>query len=182
MQSVSLPQLSSRSRSAICRASPPPSEKPEAVALVADEVARPFDLAAGPLFRAGLVRIDEDDHVLWFVFHHIVADGWSVGILLREAAALYRARLDVGAPLPPADVQYLDFTSWQREWLRGESSKNSGSIGGTRLASPPVLEVAADRPSPPIITYRGSSVPVTVPAELVGSCAASGTSNRRRCS
>lgn len=147
---------------------PAAEREPEAVRLVADEVARPFDLATGPLFRVGLVRIDEDDHVLWFVFHHIVADGWSVGILLREAAALYRARLDVGAPLAPAGVQYLDFSAWQREWLRGEDLEEQRKYWRERLGSPPVLEVAADRSRPPIITYRGSSVPVVVPAELVG--------------
>ena len=140
----------------------------DAARLVAEEVARPFDLAAGPLFRVGLVRIDEDDHLLWLVFHHIVADGWSVGILLREAAALYRARLDMGAALAPLDVQYLDFTAWQRDWLRVEDLEEQRQYWRERLAGPPVLEIAADRPRPPIITYRGSSVPVVVPAELVG--------------
>ena len=146
---------------------PAPERAPAATALLADEVARPFDLEHGPLFRAGLVRLDEHDHVLWFVFHHIVADGWSVGILVREAAALYRARLGVGTPLAPLDIQYLDFTSWQRQWLRTADLEDQRNHWRDRLASPPVLEVAADRSRPPIITYRGSSVPVTVPPELV---------------
>ena len=139
----------------------------EAVRLVALEADRPFDLATGPLFRAGVVRLDEDDHVLWFVFHHIVADGSSVRILVQEIEALYHLRLGVGDMLPAVRMQYLEFASWQRELLKSDALAGQKAYWQRQLADPPVLELPADHPRPPIISYRGSSVPVVIPAELV---------------
>jgi NRPS condensation-like uncharacterized protein len=82
---------------------------------------RPFDLARGPLLRATLVRLDEEDHVLLFNMHHIVSDGWSMQVLVREVSTLYGAFSRGEEPrLPELPVQYADFAVWQREWLSGD--------------------------------------------------------------
>src|SRR5690606_41096467 len=85
-----------------------------------DELARPFDLEQGPLFRAELLRLADDEHVLILGMHHIVSDGWSLGVLTRELGALYTA-FTSGEPSPLEDfeVQYADFAAWQRSWLEG---------------------------------------------------------------
>src|SRR5690606_15068987 len=86
--------------------------------LTHQEAARPFDLARGPLFRAQLFQLDADDHVLLVTMHHIISDGWSVGVLIREVARLYTA-FRQGAPpsLDALPVQYADYAVWQRQWL-----------------------------------------------------------------
>jgi amino acid adenylation domain-containing protein/FkbH-like protein/non-ribosomal peptide synthase protein (TIGR01720 family) len=141
--------------------------KSEAARLIAAEVARPFDLAAGPLFRAGLLRLDADDHVLWLVFHHIIADGWSIGILLREIGVFYRARIGLGGSLPELVIQYLDFTSWQDQRQQDDELEEQRAYWRKRLANPPILEMPADHARPSILEYNGSSVPIFIPAELV---------------
>ncbi|HEV2736834.1 MAG TPA: amino acid adenylation domain-containing protein, partial [Longimicrobiaceae bacterium] len=89
--------------------------------LVADEAGAPFDLARGPLIRGRLVQIGDDDHVLLITMHHIVSDGWSVGVFTRELGALYGAfRQGRPDPLPPLPVQYADYAAWQRRWMEGE--------------------------------------------------------------
>src|SRR5690606_16937596 len=93
---------------------------PEAAALAAAEreVRRPFDLAAGPVFRGRLVEVGTDDHLLVLAMHHTVSDGWSRGVLYREIMALYRAFSEgLTSPLPDLPVQYADFAAWQRRWL-----------------------------------------------------------------
>ena len=88
--------------------------------LAAEEAKRPFDLAVGPLVRARLWRLGEEEHALLLTMHHIVSDGWSLGILTRELAALYGAfRAGCPSPLPDLSIQYADFASWQRDWLTG---------------------------------------------------------------
>src|SRR4029077_18654996 len=83
---------------------------------------RPFDLARDPMLRATALRLGADDHVLLLVLHHIAADGWSMGVVTAEIAALYPAALaGAPSPLPELAVQYADFAVWQREWLRGET-------------------------------------------------------------
>src|SRR5206468_3089700 len=87
----------------------------EAGRVAADEAARPFDLAAGPLLRVRLLRLAADDHVLLLTVHHAVCDGWSLGVVCGELAALYDAeRSGAGAALPPLAVQYGDYAAWQR--------------------------------------------------------------------
>ena len=89
--------------------------------IIADEARRPFDLASGPLFRAVLVRLGQQEHVLVVVMHHIITDGWSLGVFMRELGSLYSAFCE-GRPSPLADlaVQYADYAAWQRERLQGE--------------------------------------------------------------
>src|SRR5205085_7456720 len=84
----------------------------------ANEALRPFDLAQGPLFRAALLQLDAHDHILVLTLHHIAADGWSIGILAREFAGLYRAYRDGGdSPLPALAVRFSDYADWQNQWL-----------------------------------------------------------------
>ncbi len=101
---------------------PEPVRTAAAAALAASEAARPFDLASGPLFRATLLRLGRERHVLLLTMHHIVSDGWSMEVLLRELVALYEAFVaGRPSPLPELPVQYADFAVWQRQWLSGEA-------------------------------------------------------------
>ncbi|HEV2734482.1 MAG TPA: condensation domain-containing protein, partial [Longimicrobiaceae bacterium] len=116
--------------------------------LAGEEALRPFDLARGPLLRARLLRLDGDDHVLCFTLHHVVGDGWSMDVLVREVSALYGA-LSRGeaSPLPPLPVQYADFAVWQRAWLSGETLEEQVGFWKRELrGAPPLLEVPTDRP------------------------------------
>ena len=100
-----------------------PEEEREAEArqLAAAEAAQPFDLSMGPLLRVQLLRFAAEDHVVLFTMHHIITDGWSTGILVREVAALYEAYIEGReSPLPELEIQYADYAVWQREWLQGE--------------------------------------------------------------
>nr|QEO74288.1 condensation domain-containing protein [uncultured bacterium] len=135
--------------------------------LALDEARMPFDLEAGPLYRTTLVRFAADDHLLLVTMHHIVSDGWSLGVFVRELAALYRA-FTAGAPSPlaPLPVQYADFARWQRQWLTAE--RLSGQLAYWRQqlgGSPPVVELPADRPRPPQPSYRGRHCRFSVPHE-----------------
>ncbi|HEU4886043.1 MAG TPA: amino acid adenylation domain-containing protein, partial [Longimicrobium sp.] len=134
-----------------------------------EEARRGFDLSAGPLFHAALLRLDADDHVLLFSMHHIVSDGWSMGVLLREVSALYGAYLEGGAsPLPELPVQYADYAVWQREQLAAEVLDRQLAYWKERLAgAPELLELPTDRPRPAVQTYRGASVPVEFSPELL---------------
>ncbi|HEX8319750.1 amino acid adenylation domain-containing protein [Longimicrobium sp.] len=134
-----------------------------------EEARRAFDLAAGPLFRAVLLRLDAEDHLLLVSMHHIVSDGWSMGVLLRELSALYEAYRDGReSPLPKLPVQYADYAVWQREQLAGEALDRQLSYWRERLAgAPELLELPTDHPRPPVQTYRGASVPVELSPELL---------------
>jgi amino acid adenylation domain-containing protein len=137
--------------------------------LVAEGGARPFDLSAGPLFRASLLRLGAEEHVLLLSQHHIVSDGWSMGVLYRELSALYEAYREGGeSPLPELGVQYADYAVWQREQVEGEVLERQLSYWRERLAgAPELLELPTDRPRPPVRTYRGAKVPVELSLELV---------------
>ena len=140
--------------------------EPEAAAraLALAEARTPFDLARGPLLRLALLRLGERDHVLLINLHHIVSDGWSLGVLLREIAALW-----AGGPgaLPDLPVQYADFAVWQREWLRGEVLEAQLAYWRERLAGAPrVLDLPLDHPRPALQTFRGESKAFTLPPRL----------------
>jgi amino acid adenylation domain-containing protein len=132
-----------------------------------DEARKPFDLAKGPLFRALLVRITEDDHLLVFVIHHIVCDGWSMGLLARELGALYTAfSVDQPSPLPEPIAQYGDFVAWQRDWLQGERLQQRLAYWKGRLAGAMPAEVPADRPRPRTSSGAGREYRFGWPDEL----------------
>ncbi|MES1244614.1 MAG: amino acid adenylation domain-containing protein, partial [Acidobacteriota bacterium] len=130
--------------------------------LLDEDLRLPYDLARGPLARFRLVRLAGEDAVLFLALHHIVADGWSMGVLAGELAALYRRRLD----LPGLPVQVADSAAWQREWLRGEVLEEQLSFWRGELAGlPGLLELPMDRPRPAVRSGRGGSVPVVLSAE-----------------
>ncbi|WNG56955.1 amino acid adenylation domain-containing protein [Archangium gephyra] len=135
---------------------------------VEEEFRRPFELERGPLFRALLLRVGAEEHVLVLVLHHIVCDGWSLGVLAREMAALYQAFSTGSAPsLPELPVRYGDYSRWQRKWLKGEALESLLSWWNQQLAGvPPVLELPTDRPRPPVQTFRGAMIPMRLPVSL----------------
>ncbi len=131
----------------------------EAVRLAEEESLLPFDLGAGPLLRSVLVRLTSGLHLLCLTLHHIVSDGWSMDLLLREVAALYRGR-----PLPPLRVQYADFAVWQRRWLSGAVLERQLDHWRERLAGMPALDLPADRPRPSVRSTAGGLVPLEIDA------------------
>ena len=136
---------------------------------IREEAERPFDLAAGPLFRARLFRLGEEEHVLMLAMHHVAVDGWSMNVLHRELAALYTAYRDGReSPLPEPAVQYADFAAWQRRQLAGEALEGQLAYWRDRLAgAPALLELPTDHPRPAIQTYRGTYERFTLSAELL---------------
>ncbi|MEA2695723.1 MAG: hypothetical protein QOJ16_5110, partial [Acidobacteriota bacterium] len=140
----------------------------EARRLASEEARRPFDLTAGPLFRALLLRRGPEAHLLVVNLHHIVSDGWSMGVLVRELGESYGALAAGRAPVLPAlPVQYADYAVWQRRWLAGEVLERQLAWWRERLAgAPEVVELPADRPRPAVQSLRGGSLPVAFPAGL----------------
>jgi amino acid adenylation domain-containing protein len=143
-----------------------PARRIEAARLIEEEVHRSFDLAVGPLWRVRLLRLAGGEHLLLVNLHHIVCDGWSVGVLTRELAALYEAfRRGEPARLRELPVQYADFAAWQRSRLSGEMLDELLRFWKERLAGPlPVLELPLDHPRPMVRTHRGARVSMEVPA------------------
>jgi amino acid adenylation domain-containing protein len=141
---------------------------PEARRRVSEAGERPFDLERGPLLRALLVRLGEREHVLLLSMHHVVSDGWSMGVLVREMAALYgEATTGVQATLAPLPVQYADYAAWQRDWLRGESLETQLAYWRQQLGGAPrALELPTDRPRQRVQTSRGAHLPVRLGREL----------------
>ncbi|MBW4632889.1 MAG: amino acid adenylation domain-containing protein [Iphinoe sp. HA4291-MV1] len=125
--------------------------------LASEEAQRPFDLSNGPLLRVTLLRLEEQSHVLLLVMHHIVSDGWSMGVLIHELSALYEAFCaGEPSPLPELPIQYADFAAWQREWLSGEVLQTQLDYWKQQLAgAPPLLELPTDRPRPAVQTFQG---------------------------
>ncbi|HYO62149.1 MAG TPA: amino acid adenylation domain-containing protein, partial [Pyrinomonadaceae bacterium] len=142
----------------------------EAVRLAREEAALPFDLAAGPLMRVGLLRLSQEEHICLLTMHHVVSDGWSVAVLMNEVAALYEAyAAGQESPLPELPVQYADYAVWQREHLRGEVLDNQLTYWKQQLAgAPAALELPTDRPRPAVQTHRGAREHFRLDAELTG--------------
>jgi amino acid adenylation domain-containing protein len=135
---------------------------------VLTEATRPFDLTSGPLLRPTLVRLGEQEHLLSLVTHHIVSDGWSLGVLLRELGQLYAAFVrGEPNPLPELPVQYADFAAWQREWLGGEAlERHLGYWRGKLAGVPALLELPTDRPRPAARSARGGRLSRRLPEGL----------------
>ena len=136
--------------------------------LVSDEASAPFDLEHGPLVRGRLVRMAADDHVLLLTMHHIVSDGWSMGVLHRELGALYAAFVRGQAdPLPPLPVQYADYAAWQRRWVEGDVLQRQADYWRETLAgAPELLELPTDRPRPARQDFAGASLKVELDEAL----------------
>jgi amino acid adenylation domain-containing protein len=134
----------------------------------AGEVNAPFDLVNGPLFRGTLIRMGARDHVLVLTMHHIVSDGWSAGVLVRELSALYAAYLAGGEdPLPELPVQYADYAAWDRRVVQGERLEAQAAYWKEALAGAPgLLELPIDHPRPAQQDYAGDVVPVRLGPEL----------------
>jgi amino acid adenylation domain-containing protein len=128
--------------------------------LATEAIQHPFDLSNGPLLRVTLLQLDEQSHVLLMVTHHIVSDGWSMGIFVREFSALYQAFCEgESLKLPELPIQYADFAHWQRQWLSGSVLQTQLEYWKKQLSgAPPLLELPLDRPRPSIQTFIGSGV------------------------
>ena len=135
------------------------AQEAEAQRLVDEEAQRPFDLRCGPLFRVTLLHLSDDEQLLLLTIHHIISDGWSMGILAHEFDALYDAFAQgKPSPLPELPIQYADFAVWQREWLSGERLEQQLTYWREELAdAPPLLALPTDRPRPPVQSFRGAS-------------------------
>ncbi len=158
---------------------PHPARESEVWQAARQETAAPFDLAAGPLIRATLFRLDDEQHVLVCVLHHIVCDAWSIAIFLREWAALYSAAC-TGEPanLPELAIQYSDYAQWQREWAESEVLAEDVVYWKRKLAGiPERLELPTDRERPPEQTYDGQSQTIPLPDALVEDLKALARSN-----
>ena len=135
---------------------------------IREEAQRPFDLAAGPLLRTGLLELREQEYVWLLTIHHIISDHWSLGVFVREAATLYEAFSEKReSPLAELKLQYADFACWQRQWLTGETLEKQLAYWTRQLAGfTPSLELPIDHPRPPVQTFRGSYLPFRVSKEV----------------
>ena len=136
--------------------------------LVAAEFQSPFDLSRGPLVRASLLRLAEREHILLLTMHHIVSDGWSSDLMVRELKLLYTAySKGEPSPLPALSLQYADFAVWQREWLSGETLERQLSYWKSQLAATPaVLELPTKGPRPAVQSHNGAARRLTLSPEL----------------
>ncbi|MBV9788044.1 MAG: non-ribosomal peptide synthetase, partial [Chloroflexi bacterium] len=156
------------------RALPPTERETEVQALTDAEMQQPFDLGRGPLLRAKLLHVADQEHIFLLTIHHIVSDSWSMGVFVRELATLYEAFAhDRPSPLQPLPIQYADFADWQRQWLRGEVLQRQLDYWKQQLGGDlPVLELPTDRPRPPIQTFHGATLYFSLPKLLSDSLAA----------
>jgi amino acid adenylation domain-containing protein len=144
------------------------STEADARRVAMEESQRPFDLAAGPLLRARVLRLSEQEHMLLCTMHHIISDGWSMEVLTRELTTLYEAYAKgEPSPLPELPIQYADYAHWQREWLQGEVLEQQLNYWKQQLSGgPAVLELPTDYPRPAVQTFRGAHQSLTLPAKL----------------
>jgi amino acid adenylation domain-containing protein len=133
-----------------------------------EEISTAFDLHAGPLIRGRLLCLRRDEHLLVVTIHHIIADGWSIGVFIRQLAQLYTAFYNNESnPLPPLPVQYADYAQWQRQWLQGKTLDEQLHYWRERLRdAPPQLDLPTDHPRPALQSYRGENLPFVLEAPL----------------
>ncbi|MBD2076663.1 amino acid adenylation domain-containing protein [Phormidium sp. FACHB-592] len=135
--------------------------------LATAEAQHPFNLTTDPLLRVTLLQFDSSESVLLLTMHHIVADGWSLGVLIKELAYCYTAFVEGRSPsLPPLPIQYTDFADWQHRWLQGEVLEKQLAYWRKQLQALPVLQLPSDRPRPAVQTYRGATYPLQISATL----------------
>jgi amino acid adenylation domain-containing protein len=136
----------------------PDSERDlEALRMATDEARRPFDLAKGPLIRTTLLQIGQEDFIFLLTMHHIVCDGWSMGVFFQELSTLYEAFCSgLPLPLPELPIQYADFAVWQTNWLRGPEGEAQLAYWKKRLVDLPDLQMPTDRPRPTAQSFMGA--------------------------
>jgi len=136
--------------------------------LIIEELQKPFDLTQAPLLRCTLFDLGYENYILVNVFHHIIIDGWSKGILFKELSKFYQAFLSNSTvDLPELPIQYADFAVWQRQWLQGEILENQLNYWKKQLTgAPPLLELPTDKPRPATANFRGHSISFQIDSEL----------------
>ncbi|WP_224242633.1 non-ribosomal peptide synthetase [Hyalangium gracile] len=150
------------------RALPETERRAAAQQHVLDGVRQPFALDQAPLFRAHLLQLGDQEHILLMIAHHIISDGWSTGIFAQELLALYGAfTRSEASPLPELTAQYADFALWQREWLQGPALDGLLAYWKQQLADLPTLALATDKPRPSVQSFRGATEQLHIPAEVV---------------
>ena len=139
--------------------------------IVSKEAAKPFDLSNGPLIKAGIIKLGENDHILSINVHHIAFDGWSTGIFLKEFKILYKAFSDgQPSPLSQTDIQYADFAKWQKEQLTGEKFEAHLNYWKEKLENAPLLlELPLDYSRPPVQTFKGDYIRFEIDSKLTHS-------------
>ena len=131
-----------------------------------EEAQRPFDLTRSPLLRGTLLQLGAAEYVLLLTIHHIISDGWSMGVLVREVAALYEAfSTDKPSGLPELPVQYADFASWQRQHFQGEKLEKQLAYWKQQLGSN-LAVLSTDKQRSPVQTFRGSQQSFVISASL----------------
>ena len=143
---------------------PTAEQEAETRRLATEERSRPFDLSQEPLLRVMLLQLDSSEHIILLNLHHIVSDGWSIGVLIRELGAIYTAMSsNKPSPLPELPIQYADFAHWQREWLQGVGGTHESPLQAQlaywkqQLDNISLLNLPTDRPRPATQTYRGAT-------------------------
>ena len=147
---------------------PEAEREAEAVRLAGLAARTPFDLSQAPLLRAALIRLAADDHLLVLVMHHIISDGWSMGVFIREVVTLYHTLSQGRAPqLPSLPIQYADYACWQRDWLQGAELDRQLAYWTAKLRDcPAVLELPTDHPRTTAISNRGATFQFSLPLSL----------------
>src|SRR5262249_23682038 len=142
-------------------------KRTEAERITSQEASGAFDLEQGPLLRVRLIRMGEREHIGLVNMHHIVSDGWSMGVLIREIGALYEAYSEGReSPLEELEIQYADYAAWQKEWLSGEALDREMEYWRKQLeGAPELLDLPTDRARPAAQSYRGSSEYIVIPEE-----------------
>jgi amino acid adenylation domain-containing protein len=150
------------------RTYPAETREVEASRLITEQAQTSFDLRTGPLIRAKLVQLADNDYIFLVTIHHIVSDGWSLGVFFRELGLLYQAFM-AGQPSPLAEltVQYTDFAVWQRNWLQGDVRERQLTYWKNQLAGLATLELPADRVRPALASFRGAACPIQLEADVV---------------
>ncbi|MEH1940520.1 MAG: amino acid adenylation domain-containing protein [Nostoc sp.] len=147
----------------------PESERIKQVEHLSTLIAQqPFDLSCEPLWCAKLLRVAEQEYKLLLTLHHIVADGWSIGVLIEELAALYEAFSSMRpSPLPDLPIQYTDFSYWQQQWLRSDRIQPLLEYWKQQLSGElPILNLPIDRPRSPVQTFKGDQAKLVLPPTL----------------
>ncbi len=145
-----------------------PERMKKALQIIRAEARSPFDLSKGPLIRVKLIELAEDDHILMMNMHHIISDGWSVGIIIRDLIELYRSQIENRPPLlPELALQYADYAVWQRQRLSGSRLQEELCFWEEQIKdAPELIELPYDRPRPPVQTFNGRRLSFRLSAQL----------------